>query len=253
MLKSKRLLKIARYGLWSFCLLAALVTLMTTLDSKADWRTASRDSAGIAPAAGEFKPALVQIYAARAYSWRGYFGLHMWLAFKERNADHYMVTDVVGWRQYRGVRVVDLRVDLPDRQWFGNRPSLIFELSGESAERAIPKIRRAVESYPYPNTYHLWPGPNSNTYIAHLVREVDELRVALPANAIGKDFLGGWKVFARSPTKTGWQFSAFGVFGLTLGLRDGMDVNLLGLNFGIDVLRPALKLPFVGRIGMTSQ
>lgn len=41
----------------------------------------------------------------------------------------------------------------------------------------------------------------------------------------------------------------FGVLGLTVGLSDGLEVNVLGLNFGVDVLRPALKLPFVGRLG----
>ncbi len=34
-----------------------------------------------------------------------------------------------------------------------------------------------------------------------------------------------------------------------MGREEGVELNLLGLNFGIDFYRPALKLPFIGRIG----
>lgn len=37
---------------------------------------------------------------------------------------------------------------------------------------------------------------------------------------------------------------------MTVGLVEGLEINLLGLNFGIDFLRPALKLPLIGRLGM---
>jgi hypothetical protein len=39
------------------------------------------------------------------------------------------------------------------------------------------------------------------------------------------------------------------VLGVTLAREEGLELNLLGLNFGVDFYRPALKLPFVGRIG----
>jgi len=34
-----------------------------------------------------------------------------------------------------------------------------------------------------------------------------------------------------------------------VGWDEGIEVNLLTLNFGLEVLPPALKLPLVGRIG----
>jgi hypothetical protein len=39
------------------------------------------------------------------------------------------------------------------------------------------------------------------------------------------------------------------VAGVLIGADEGIEVNLLGLALGIDVLRPALKLPGIGRIG----
>ena len=41
-----------------------------------------------------------------------------------------------------------------------------------------------------------------------------------------------------------------GILGVALGRQEGFELNLLGLNFGIDFLTPALKLPFIGRIGV---
>ena len=41
----------------------------------------------------------------------------------------------------------------------------------------------------------------------------------------------------------------FGLLGFNVGLGEGVEVNLLGLNFGVDLNSPGLRLPFVGRIG----
>jgi hypothetical protein len=37
----------------------------------------------------------------------------------------------------------------------------------------------------------MWPGPNSNTFTAAVLRAVPELAILLPPNAIGKDFRDG--------------------------------------------------------------
>ncbi|BBI50557.1 hypothetical protein HORIV_29780 [Vreelandella olivaria] len=52
------------------------------------------------------------------------------------------------------------------------------------------------------------------------------------------------------PSGTGYQLSFGGVAGIMLALEEGLELNLLGLSFGIDVMRPALKLPGIGRLGM---
>ncbi len=77
-----------------------------------------------------------------------------------------------------------------------------------------------------------------------------ELRLDIPANAIGKDYRAWDEPVALSPSGTGVQLSLLGLAGVTVGVEEGVEVNLLGLNLGIDVLRPALRVPGLGRLGM---
>lgn len=214
------------------------------------WWNADRSSAGIAPLPEKEKQAVVQIYYARAYGWRRYFGVHSWISTKEKDASSYTVYQVMGWRQWRGLPVVSVEKDLPDRHWFDEKPILLYSTVGEKAKKMIPYIEKAAKSYPYPNTYILWPGPNSNSFISHLIRHTPGIRIELPPSAIGKDWIDDGKFFARSESKTGYQFSFFGLLGLTIGKAEGLEINILGLTFGIDLLNPALKLPFIGRIGL---
>lgn len=232
--------------------LPALVVLSGAAQLGRDYRTADRSSAGIAPRAETTPEAIVQVYVARALNWRGIFGVHAWIATKPENAREYHVHHVIGWRMYRNLPVVVSAAGTPDGRWFGNEPELIAELRGAEAALAIPKIYQAVESYPYQKQYQLWPGPNSNTFVAYVGRHVPELKLDLPATAIGKDYPinGSW--IDRTPSGTGYQLSLFGLFGLLVGVEEGIELNLLGLSFGIDFAEPALRLPFIGRLGWTN-
>jgi hypothetical protein len=236
-------------------LLLVGLPLYTVLSGQAplgrDYRTADRSSAGLAPPAETTPEAVVQVYAARALNWRGIFGVHTWVATKPENAKEYTVHHVIGWRRYRNLPVVVSAPGIPDGRWFGNEPTLIGQLRGEAAEAAIPKIIDAVATYPYPNDYNLWPGPNSNTFVAHVGRQVPELKLDLPVTAIGKDYPINGSIIDRTPSGTGYQLSMLGVFGLSLAREEGIELNLLGLSFGIDFSQPAVKLPFIGRVGMS--
>jgi len=53
-----------------------------------------------------------------------------------------------------------------------------------------------------------------------------------------------------TPSATGIQVSVNGLFGITVGRVEGVELNLLGLVAGLDLRRPALKLPGLGRIGL---
>ena len=214
-----------------------------------DWRTADRSSAGIAPLPAEASEAIVSVWAARAFNWRGLFAVHTWIATKPENAPHYIVHQVIGWRGWGGGNVVVSSPDLPDRSWYGQPPRLVKELRGPSAARAIPKILDAVDAYPYTHSYRLWPGPNSNTFTAFVARRVPELEVDLPAIAIGKDYLEDGRIVAPVPGGRGVQISLFGLAGVLVGVEEGIEINVLGLVFGLDPLDPAIKLPGVGRVG----
>jgi Protein of unknown function (DUF3750) len=238
----------------SLCLVG--LPLYTVLSGQAplgrDYRTADRSSAGIAPLAETTPEAVVQVYAARALNWRGIFGVHTWIATKPENAKEYTVHQVIGWRRYRNLPVLASAPGIPDGRWFGNEPELLAELRGEAAAKAIPKITDAVATYPYPNDYRLWPGPNSNTFMAYIGRQVPELELDLPVTAIGKDYPINGSVIDRAPSGTGYQLSMLGLLGLTLARDEGLELNLLGLSFGIDFSKPAIKLPFIGRLGLAA-
>jgi hypothetical protein len=92
--------------------------------------------------------AIVQVYAARAVRWRGYFGVHTWIAVKPAGAAEYTVYEVTGWRLRRAATAVSVSPRAPDARWFGNSPELIAELRGPDAETAIVRIEEAVAACP---------------------------------------------------------------------------------------------------------
>ena len=220
------------------------------LGSTGDWRGASRASAGIAPRPAEAPEAIVQAYAARTIGWRGAFGVHTWIATKRPGADQYTIHHVLGWRVFRGGSAVVTQHGDPDFKWFGAVPIQLIDHRGASAESMIDQVEAAVASYRYADTYHAWPGPNSNTFVAHIARSVPALRLDLPANALGKDFLGGWQMIAPMPSGTGWQISLFGLAGIGLAREEGLEINLLGLSAGVDFNDRALRLPGYGTVAL---
>lgn len=237
-----------RTWLYSF-LICGLFNLSAC--STTSWQTASRESAGLAPKAEELHESIYQIYTARAFAWRGYFATHPWVSWKRRSDSEYTVAQVTSWGLRRpGGSALNVERDLPDRYWYGRAPTLIFEARGEKADRMIEKVEKLIAEYPYKDTYTLWPGPNSNTFVDYIIRNTPEVTVELPPHAIGKDYLVDSYFFDKSPTGSGVQFSLLGIFGLTIGAAEGVEVNILSMSFGIDILRPALKLPFIGRVGM---
>lgn len=211
------------------------------------WASASRDSAGLAPdPQAHADIAIVQVYAAATWGWRGRFAVHPWIIHKRAGETAYTRHDVVGWR---APQVVQRDYALPDGRWFGAMPQLLVDHRGPTAAAMIDAIEGAIASYPYADQYRSYPGPNSNTFLAHIGREVPALQLDLPANAIGKDYRPLTRPIGLSPTGSGVQASFLGLLGLSVGLQEGVEFNVLGLNFGVDLNAPALRLPFVGRLG----
>jgi hypothetical protein len=225
------------------------VSLLADGRAAADWRGASREPVGLAPDPALSPQAMVHVYGARAVGWRGAFGVHTWIAVKPRDAADWTSYQIIGWRALRGGDALAVSNGAPDRRWFGARPELYAALTGEAAEAAIDRIRTAAEAYPHRRSYTLWPGPNSNTFTATIARTVPELRLDLPATAIGKDYLGATTFAAAAPSGTGYQLSLWGLFGITLAREEGVEINIAGLGFGVDPMGLALRLPGIGRIG----
>ncbi len=218
-------------------------------DRALHWSEARRDSSRQAPDPAAEREPVVQVYAARAWGWRGAFGVHTWIAAKRRDATHYVRHEVMGWGVRYGRKAVRVGPGTPDAYWYGSRPMLLVDIRGPHVEAMIDQIRDAAERYPFGDRYVVWPGPNSNTFTAFVAREVPDLRLDLPPTAIGKDYLAGWNPVAKAPSGTGFQLSFGGLLGIMLAAEEGFEINFFGLTFGIDANPPALKLPGLGRIG----
>ena len=132
--------------------------------------------------------------------------------------------------------------------WFGAWRQILLDHGDAGVDGMFARVCDA-SSYPYPKSYRPWFGPNSNTFLAHIARRVPGLAIQLPSNAVGKDFLPDGGLFAAAPSGPGFQLSLCRLFDILLAARDGREVNLLGPSLGVDPVRPALKLPALGRLG----
>jgi hypothetical protein len=177
------------------CAFKRIITMLVLLGSALlvsctsnDWRTASRNSAGIAPDPGTTKEAVLQVYGADTWGWRGWFAIHTWIAVKRTGASVYTVYDVVGWRARQGQPVMRIAPDIPDRYWYGQRPELLLERRGPGVDDLIDAVDHAAQSYPWKSTYKAFPGPNSNTFVAWIGKQVPQLQLRLPFSAIGSGY-----------------------------------------------------------------
>jgi hypothetical protein len=236
----------------SFLLLVATplglrAALWWSEDHASSWVTADWSSTHTLAPAPSSKPAMIRIYSARTGRWKGVLATHSWIVLKEEGADRYERWDKVGWGQ-----PVRRNNYAPDGRWYGNDPRVVREVRGEQARRLIPKIRAGIAAYAYSSQgdYRVWPGPNSNTFIAAVLADIPELAATLPPTAIGKDFPHDGRWLSWTPSGTGFRISLDGYAGLTLAWVEGLEINILGVVIGIDFRNPALKVPGFGRVGV---
>ena len=141
----------------------ARVALYAISDDPRSWRDADWSSTGLLPAAADSTPARVVIFTGAAGAWKGIFSVHSWIVLKRANEPRWQRYDVVGWGE--PIRLNNWPVD---GKWYGNKPVMIADICGPEAERLIPRIEATVKDYNYSQTgdYRIWPGPNSNSFIA---------------------------------------------------------------------------------------
>lgn len=213
----------------------------------ADWQNANWESSGIASTVPKSSNAEIHVYSARAGRWRGLIATHTWIAVKKYGEAEFIRYDVVGWGKPIRTNAYPL-----DGRWFGNEPELIFRSAGGRTNELVEEVMTAINEYPYsyPQSYVLWPGPNSNTFIAWIARRVPNLRLELPPTAMGKDYLGSGLRAAITPSGTGWQLNWSGLIGFSLSFDEGVELNILGMTIGIDFRDLKLKLPSLGSISI---
>ena len=222
--------------------------LWVTREHPQNWSAARWSSSGLLKAAADDDEAAIYVFSARTGGLKGSVASHAWIVTKEKGGGEYQRYDKVGWgspirRNHRPA----------DAFWYSNQPTIVAAVSGATAERLIPKVEAAIASYPFskPGDYQIYPGPNSNTFVAHVLREVPELGAVLPPDAVGRDFITDGGLVSVAADGRDLHVSWRGLIGLALGVRSGFEVHFLGLVAGLDFRHPAIKLPGIGRIGFT--
>ena len=108
------------------------------------WYEARRDPTGLAPDPATTREAVIQVYAARAVSWRGVFSVHTWFAVKPTGAERFTRYEVLGFGVANGTPAVRVNRTGPDNYWFGARPQIILDRRGPGVDVMIEDIRAAV-------------------------------------------------------------------------------------------------------------
>ena len=148
------------------------------------WSDWDRNVTSQLPSAAEHPQARILVMSGRTRGWKGVVAVHSWIVVKGENEPNWRRYDVAGWGS-------PLRLNWwPPDLWFGERGKAIVDITDARAQALIPRVDAAIRSYQYSNygDYRIWPGPNSNTFVASVLRAIPETEVALPPNAIGRDF-----------------------------------------------------------------
>lgn len=232
-----------------FVLLVFLLPAMATVgwwvlqDRPTSWRQADWSASGLLPGAGETADAALYIMAARTGGLKGAFSVHSWVVVKRPGSAAYERYDKVGWGS-----PIRRNGYAADARWYSNLPEIVCAARGEAAEALIPAVDRAIADYPFARAgdYRIWPGPNSNSFVAHVARAVPQLGSCLPPNATGRDFAPG--IAALEWDGRNLRATLGGYAGFAAGLTDGLELHFMGLVAGIDLRHPALKVPAYGRV-----
>ena len=105
------------------------------------WSRARWDATGMAPPPDTHPEAVVQVYAARTWGWKGAFAVHSWIVFKPEGATSYERYEVVGWGVGRGAPSVRRNLRPADGRWAGNDPDLLVDVRGACGGGAHPGHR----------------------------------------------------------------------------------------------------------------
>lgn len=167
---------------------------------------------------------------------------HPWFAVRRRGEQRWQVYEVGGG----GAE------DDPFREHpvYGN-PIVHQVWRGAEAERAAACLDREAPKWIGALKYRFYPGPNSNTFGDVMLRRC-KLRASLPSTAVGKDWRG-WFGGGVTSEGTGLQVET-PIVGLKVGLKEGVELHVMGLSIGVDLWPPALIVPLgPGRLGFADR
>ncbi|TNF69768.1 MAG: DUF3750 domain-containing protein [Gammaproteobacteria bacterium] len=205
-----------------------------------DWRTASHAPCHFLKKYPTENEAVIVLFSAKSFNWRGAFSTHCWLATKLALDNDYTIYQVIGWNQYKNKPIVDISTGNPDKLWYNALPKIEAITIGNHNKSLIEKLKNIVNDYPYANTYHAWPGPNSNTFINYLIKELPQLNFTTPYNALGRDYYLKLKLN---------HLSILGLIGYRISFKS-FYLTLLGLTLGISFKPLGFIIPGIGLVAI---
>ncbi len=132
---------------------------------------------------------LVQLKYATLPFPLGLFAVHYWFTVLDAAGGRCDRWEIWQSKQAGGESVGYLHCNLkaPDAGVGGGPARVHAEWRGADALRIAEVLRKSETAYPHVHRYLPWPGPNSNTFAAWVLREAD-IALELPPQAIGKNF-----------------------------------------------------------------
>ena len=132
---------------------------------------------------------VVQLKFASLPAPLGLLAVHYWFNVREPLAGRCDRWEVWQSRDAGGRSAGHLHCNLkaPEDGVGGGPARLAAEWRGAAALRLKATLEEAEARYPFRDRYLPWPGPNSNTFVAWVLRRAD-VDFRLPWNAIGRNY-----------------------------------------------------------------
>jgi len=174
--------------------------------------------------------------------WISRFAQHSWIDYR-RDGQWCRMEVVDDWSSLNHQEIGADEAQL-DERW--GRAIRVLSAFGGDRAKGITGSLSQVQDEDY--GYRVWPGPNSNTFTERLLRETPGLWAALWGTSVGRDY-AGWGRVGLTGTGTGVEVETVPL-GLQLGLREGVELHVLGgLTFGIGLWPLSITLPLLPPLG----
>ena len=174
--------------------------------------------------------------------WKGVMSVHSWIVIKGENDQSWRRYDVAGWGN-----PVRLNWWPPDRG--SASTAVVLDIKRRARAGADPRIEAAIKAYRYANAgdYRIWPGPNSNTFIAAVLCGAEAQRHHA-AEAVARDYRP-WP-YAGSPTAAPASRQTYGACSASSSAGSKASSSTCSARRRARLRHPAVKVPATAGFGL---
>lgn len=178
----------------------------------------------------------------RFMPWYSHFAEHTWVDVKLGEEERWLRAEVLNESSGAACSPIGAVEARGDWRWSDEAVRVHAVIVGERAQRIAQRIESVTAQLAprYDGGYEAWPGPNSNTFVRDLSREIPELAFTFDHNALGKDY--AWLRAGLTPSRTGVELDTWPL-GFAVALREGFELHVLQLPFAVRVWPPRIALP----------